>query len=121
MSERISDERLRQIAETSYCLEEEKRAMARELIYFRRRYAFRENQRLCLGYGGGCDGELVNTEHYEGCPARAADLKLRPHLYVAQHPCEYCGPVCYGGAEHSERVENEDRAAQHPEAQEEKP
>lgn len=32
MSERVSDERLRQIAETSYCLEEEKRGMARELI-----------------------------------------------------------------------------------------
>jgi hypothetical protein len=28
---------------------------------------------------------------------------------VPDSSCEYCGPICYGGAEHSERVENGDK------------
>jgi len=48
------------------------------------RYAFAENQRLCLGDAGGCDGDLTATEHDEGCPALEKDKLLRPHLYDEQ-------------------------------------
>lgn len=45
------------------------------------RYAFHENQRLCVGDAGACDGDLEGTEHEEWCPARVLDMTLRPHLY----------------------------------------
>jgi len=48
------------------------------------RYAFHENQRLCIGFNGGCDGDLEGTEHDENCPARSKDLELRPHLYAVK-------------------------------------
>jgi hypothetical protein len=45
------------------------------------RYAFSENQRLCIGYRGGCDGDLADIEHDYCCAARVLDVTLRPHLY----------------------------------------
>ena len=45
------------------------------------RYAFVENQHLCVGYNGKCDGDLEGEPHEEGCPARKRDMVLRPHLY----------------------------------------
>src|ERR1700677_2375461 len=45
------------------------------------KYAFAENQGLCIGYAGGCDGDLEATRHEEDCPARAKDMELRPYLY----------------------------------------
>jgi len=58
-------------------------SVKRQLDTLLARYAFQENQRLCVGYGGGCDGDLEAIEHNEGCPAREHDLTLRPHLYLA--------------------------------------
>lgn len=55
-----------------------------ELATLKARYAFHENQRLCDGYDGKCDGDLEGTAHEETCPARAKDLALRPHLYEAE-------------------------------------
>lgn len=43
-----------------------------------------ENQKLCVGYAGGCDGDLTAMAHDDFCPARANDVILRPHLYSAQ-------------------------------------
>ena len=45
------------------------------------RYAFVENQHLCVGYKGKCDGDLEGIAHKETCPAREKDEILRPHLY----------------------------------------
>ncbi len=53
----------------------------RELQTLRTRYAIPENQRLCVGYNGGCDGDLEGTAHEPTCPAFARDRELRPHLY----------------------------------------
>jgi hypothetical protein len=61
-------------------------ALEEQLAELRKRYAFFENQRLCKGYVGGCDGDLEATEHDENCPARPLDLTLRPHLYVPTDP-----------------------------------
>lgn len=47
-------------------------------------YAFPANQRLCIGYNGECDGDLVAEQHSPNCPAYPADLILRPHLYPAR-------------------------------------
>lgn len=52
-----------------------------ELATLKARYAFHENQRLCDGYDGKCDGDLDGMAHEHTCPARTQDLILRPHLY----------------------------------------
>lgn len=54
-----------------------------ELARMREKYAHQENQELCLGFDGGCDGDLTATPHEENCPAYAKDKELNPHLYVA--------------------------------------
>lgn len=58
--------------------------LTQELNALKERYAFYENQRLCLGYADSrsCDGDLEGTKHEEWCPARVKDLQqLRPYLY----------------------------------------
>jgi len=45
-------------------------------------YAVQKNEALCLGYEGGCDGDLEAEPHEEHCPARAKDMELNPHLYA---------------------------------------
>jgi hypothetical protein len=57
-----------------------------EIETLKGRYAFDENQRLCVGYAGGCDGDLEATEHEENCPARKLDTGLRPHIYAPPSP-----------------------------------
>ena len=52
------------------------------------KYAFSENQELCIGFSGGCDGDLDDIEHDEGCPAQLEDIKLRPHLYESSRSQE---------------------------------
>lgn len=52
-----------------------------ELLVLRARYAIPENNRLCLGYADGRDGNLTATPHEAECPARDKDLTLRPYLY----------------------------------------
>ena len=53
-----------------------------ELREMRVRYAIPESQRLCVGYSGGCDGDLEGTAHEATCPAYTRDRELRPHLYA---------------------------------------
>jgi hypothetical protein len=61
---------------------EKERDKARQRVeQLEQRYAFHENQRLCVAYNG-CDGDLEGTEHEIDCPARKLDEKLRPHLYT---------------------------------------
>lgn len=59
----------------------EKDQLSVELATLKARYAFHENQRLCDGYDGKCDGDLDGMAHEHTCPARTQDLILRPHLY----------------------------------------
>ena len=86
---------LLQIAVTVICLlavlviieDAEKRILAamqdaEELLRRRKAMEFEDNQDLCGGWDGGCDGDLEAIAHEENCPARAMDMKLRPHLYV---------------------------------------
>lgn len=54
----------------------------RELLYYRERYEFEENQSLCVGCNGRCDGDLVGAIHETHCPSFEKDIaKLRPDLY----------------------------------------
>lgn len=39
----------------------------------------------CIGYYGGCDGDLCATPHEENCPMYAEDKKARPYLYETTH------------------------------------
>ena len=55
--------------------------LAEKYLELSDRYELHENQRLCLGYSGGCDGNLEGLPHERKCPARIQDLVLRPHLY----------------------------------------
>jgi hypothetical protein len=38
-----------------------------------------------------------------------AQPAAQPFTVEPDSSCGYCGPICYGGAEHSERVENGDK------------
>lgn len=58
------------------------RIVGEQLAALQERYKFEENQRLCVGFNGGCDGDLVASPHNELCPAREKDLLLNPHLYA---------------------------------------
>ena len=55
--------------------------LSKEVKRLTTKYAFSENQQLCVGYDGKCDGDLEGTEHEEGCPALIKDRELRPYLY----------------------------------------
>lgn len=52
-----------------------------ELAEYRQRYGWQENQRLCIGFNGGCDGDLEGIAHNSNCPSYAVDKKNRPYLY----------------------------------------
>ena len=70
-----------------------------ELSALREKYAFEENQELCIGFDGGCDGDLVATPHNDNCPAQARDRVLNPHLYDAARAAEG-GSACVCGHPH---------------------
>lgn len=54
-----------------------------EISLLQERYAHEENQRMCLGYLGGCSGDLYEEPHSPKCPAYRKDRELNPHLYAA--------------------------------------
>jgi len=62
--------------------------VAKELVALRgkyarlkAKYAFEENQALCISFAGGCDGDLEGVPHEDKCPAQVEDKQLRPRLY----------------------------------------
>jgi hypothetical protein len=65
-------------------LEAELLAARERIAELEQRYAYQENQLLCLGYEGGCDGDLTALPHNDDCPAKVMDLKQNPHLYARQ-------------------------------------
>jgi hypothetical protein len=74
-------------------LSERNRRLESDLSALRGKYAFEENQELCIGFDGGCDGDLVATPHNDNCPAQARDRVLNPHLYDAARAAEGAQPL----------------------------
>jgi hypothetical protein len=77
---RLADEWKRAIR-ANQTLEEQKAGLWHQVKRLTARYAIPENTLLCVGFDGGCDGDLEGSPHELFCPARAEDIKLRPHLY----------------------------------------
>lgn len=74
----------KRLREQMYSFEDELEKAQATLEQMQERYAIPENQALCIGYAGGCDGDLVAAEHNDNCPAKAKDVELRSYLYASR-------------------------------------
>jgi hypothetical protein len=74
---------LQEMAERIADLERQLAEAQAKLAALETRYASDENQRLCVGYLGGCDGDLESMPHIKECPSYTRDIELNPHRYRA--------------------------------------